>query len=138
MAKKKEKRNKGSVDKERYLRKLGVTYARELTDRATSWEIEFRQKLEEIGVVYCFQYPVVCERNFLYILDFYLPDHELAFELDGAHHYQKDKFKADNLRSKRILALGIKVKRIMNANVKQVTPAMLRNYLDTTKLLKNK
>lgn len=134
MAKKKKK--KGSVDKEKFLRRLGVTYAKELTAKATSWEIEFKAKLSKAGITFIFQYPVVCEQNFLYILDFYVPDYNVAFELDGAHHYEKSKVKADALRTKRIAALGINVKRIMNMNVKQITPEMLLNYLQMQLLKK--
>ncbi len=125
----KKKKTNGSVDKERFLINLGITYSKELIARATSWELTFREILERAGIPYIFQYPVVCEKNFLYILDFYLPDYNIAFELDGAHHYEKNKVKSDKIRTKRILSLGIRVKRLMNKSIKEVTPEMIKKYL---------
>lgn len=126
---KKKSKSKGSSEKERFLKGLGKTYSKELTARATSWELDFKAKLEQTGVKFIFQHPVVCEKNYLYILDFYLPDHGLVFELDGAHHYQKDKIRSDNQRTKRLEVLGFKVKRLMNKDIKIVTPQMIEVYI---------
>jgi very-short-patch-repair endonuclease len=133
MKKKRKSKAKGSVEKERYLKALGVIYSKDLAARATSWELEFKAKLEELGISFIFQHPIVCEKNYLYILDFFLPDYNIAFELDGAHHYQKDKVKADAARTRRVSVLGIKVKRILNRNVQHVTLPMLEAYLKAYK-----
>lgn len=126
---KKKSKSKGSVEKEKFLKALGVTYSRELATRATPWELSFKQILEQAGISFIFQHPVICEKNYLYILDFYLPDYKIAFELDGAHHSQKDKIKSDAIRTRKIAVLGIHIKRIMNKNVQHVTIPMVAAYL---------
>lgn len=123
------KKTLGSLEKEKFLVGLGKTYAQELTVRATSWEVDFKAKLDSLGINYAFQYPVVCEKNYLYILDFYLPEYKIAFELDGAHHYEKAKLKADKQRTRRISKLGITVKRIRNRDVNRISPMLISNYL---------
>lgn len=127
--KKKKSKSKGSVEKEQFLKTLGSTYSKELTAKATPWELAFKKVLEQTGIPFIFQHPVICEKNYLYILDFYLPDYKIAFELDGAHHYQKDKIKSDAIRSRKISVLGIHIKRIINKNVQYVTVPMLTAYL---------
>lgn len=135
-AKAKTKKKPGNPEKAKFLQGLGVTYSKELALKATAWELEFREKLDKAQVHYIFQHPVVCEQNYLYIIDFYLPEYKIAFELDGAHHYEKAKIKSDAQRTKRIAALGIFVKRIMNRNVSLVTPQMLFSYLEMQLLKK--
>ena len=120
---------RGSKEKEQFLKKLGTKYARELTQKATKWELEFKEILEEAGLEFYFQYPVVCNKNFLYILDFYLPAYHLAFELDGAQHFTTEGQKNDAKRTRRLEKLGLRVKRIRNSSVKQVTVKMILDYL---------
>jgi len=127
----KKKRSKKSEDseKEAFLKKLGKKYSKELIDKATSWEIKFRKILDSSNIEYIFQYPVICEKKHLYIIDFYLPKYKLAFELDGAHHYEKENIRKDNFRTKKLKALGIEVKRIMNRNVDLINSKMLIDFI---------
>ncbi len=53
-----------------------------------------------------------------YIVDFYCPAVRLAIELDGSQHYEADEMQKDKLRTERIEALGVKVIRYMNTDVR--------------------
>lgn len=123
------KRKSGSLSKEKFLNTLGAQYSRDLTNKATSYEILFRSVLEEAKINYVFQYPVICRREHLFIIDFFLPEYKVAFELDGSQHYTKEGQRADKRRTKLLAEFGIMVKRIKNFNVKLVDVRMLREYL---------
>jgi very-short-patch-repair endonuclease len=135
--KKKTKRLAGSVEKEKALIVVGKKYAKELKDKATYYELEFQKILHQVGEPFIFQHPVVCEQNYLYILDFYIPKYNIAIELDGAQHYTKQGKKKDKQRTKKLEKLGIAVKRICNYNVKLVTTKMLLEYFGRLQLLIN-
>ena len=126
-----EKKNEiqGSPEKEKFLIELGIKFARELTTKATPWELEFGKILIKLGVDFYFQYPIVCEKNYLYILDYYLPDHGIAFELDGKAHYTKNKKEKDTERTKRLKKKGLKVIRIRNTIVKNLTAESIEELL---------
>lgn len=126
---KKRKTKRGSLEKEKFLLELGAKYAKELTERATVPELEFKQILDKSGVEYQFQVPIVCERNFLYILDFYLPKYKIVFEIDGWQHDTKEGIKEDKIRTRKLNKLGIAVKRVKNFNVKLVTPEVIKNCI---------
>lgn len=126
---KKRKTKRGSLEKEKFLIELGKQYAKELTEKATIYELEFKQILDQLGVEYYFQVPIVCEKNFLYILDFYLPQYKIVFEIDGWQHETKEGRKEDRIRTRRLGKLGLVVKRIKNFNVKMVTPDLIRNSI---------
>lgn len=132
----KKRKPKGSKSRASFLNDLGVKYSKELSIKATSWELDFKEKLDKADIHYAFQYPVVWEQSELYILDFYIPEHKIAFELDGAHHLEKVKAREDARRTRNLAKMGIKVKRIMNKDVKHVTPQMVQAYIQTHLLKK--
>ena len=127
--KKKSKRCKGTKEKEKFLQELGKERASALTERATPPELEFKLALDSAGVEYEFQKPVVCERNYLFIVDFYLPKYKLIFELDGWQHETREGRKSDRQRTRRLEKLGYSVKRIKNFNVHYFTPEFIKSYL---------
>jgi len=130
------KRTSGSRSREAFLRKAGIAYAKTLTEKATKWELIFKEILEQAKIPYVFQFPIVCEQNFLYIVDFYLPTYNVIFELDGAQHSTKDAIKYDKARTKRLNDIGLTVKRIRNSTVHLVTPKLIHSFLETTMLRK--
>ena len=60
-----------------------------------------------------------------YILDFYCPSQKLAIELDGAGHYTEEGLKKDEIRTKFLNELGIKVIRFENKLVFEKTEWVL-------------
>jgi very-short-patch-repair endonuclease len=123
------KRKKGNSEKEKFLRELGAQYAKDLTIRCTPYENAFMERLVKTGVEFYFQYPVVCEQCYLYILDFYLPEYSVVFEIDGNRHYTKSGKKYDSTRTRRLKKLGLRVFRISNSLVAQLTPNNIKQLL---------
>lgn len=52
-----------------------------------------------------------------YIIDFYCATERVAIELDGQHHYTEEGLKYDELRTKYLNSLNIRVLRFENARV---------------------
>ena len=78
---------------------------------------------EEVKLWKCFlqPLPVVVKRQKVignYVVDFYIPKAKLVIELDGSQHYEADEMQKDKLRTERIEALGVKVIRYMNTDVR--------------------
>lgn len=126
MAKRKKKPTNDKID---FLTEKGKEFAKDLRKRATEWELEFLKKLEQIKVAFVFQYPVICNKKNLFILDFYLPKQKLAIELDGAHHYTPSGQKYDKRRTSCLKKEGIQVIRFMNRQVKDITPKHIEDLL---------
>ena len=119
------------TDNYKFLKELGKKYANELKVKATKWELEFNSKLESIGESFIFQYPVICKKERLFILDFYIPSLKLAIELDGNSHYTKKGVAKDKKRTAMLKKEGIKVVRISNSLVKSITPKNIKELLNS-------
>lgn len=52
-----------------------------------------------------------------YIVDFYCPSQRLVIEVDGDSHYENDTAIADQRRTARLVALGLRVVRVTNEDV---------------------
>jgi len=85
-----------NIDKSRHLRKSQTDTERKL------WSILRNRSLN--GIKFRRQFPI---GN--YILDFYSPDHKLAIEADGGHHYGDVCQKNDSKRDEEISQAGIKI-----------------------------
>jgi very-short-patch-repair endonuclease len=93
----------------------------------TKPEQQVRNALEQIGVAYQPQYAVAG-----YLVDFYLPDHCIALEVDGVYwHTLADQPDKDCRRDARLRTLGIATIRITDAELSHATdiPALLRSRL---------
>jgi len=118
-------------DNYKFLKELGKKYASELTIKATKWELEFNAKLESTGESFIFQHPVICKKERLFILDFYVPSLKLAIELDGSSHYTKRGIVKDKKRTAMLKKEGIKVVRISNSLVKAITIKNIKELLNS-------
>lgn len=68
------------------------------------------QQLSQHGIAYKRQH-----RLAYFIVDFYLPDHNLVIEVDGGYHtYKKGQQKRDNTRAAILRSYGIRTIRIKN------------------------
>ena len=106
--------------REERTRELANSRAKELRLNSTESEKIFKVKLKLSGFNYCFQYPLYTENTF-YIADFYLPKYRLIIEIDGEYHDDPKQRIKDNHRTKDIEKLGLKVLRINNSSVKEMS-----------------
>ena len=123
------KKQKVAPDKTQFLKRLGKKYAKELTQKATQWELSFHKKLKETGLYFIFQYPIVCNGEKLFIIDFYIPKYKLAIELDGQWHYTPEMIIQDKLRTKLLKKEGIRVLRIANRMEDQIKPSQIIEFI---------
>lgn len=52
-----------------------------------------------------------------FIVDFYIPSHKLAIEIDGETHYTKEGIEYDNARTQILNSIGVKILRFTNTDV---------------------
>lgn len=112
-----------------FLIQKGKEFARDLRKKATPWELEFLQTIKYIKETYVFQFPVVCNEEVLYIIDFYFPKQKVGIELDGAGHYTPDGVKKDKKRSKALEKEGIHIIRFMNKQVPTISRLHIEQLL---------
>lgn len=86
-------------------------HASRMTSNPTKAETCMGSALSKIGVRFKQQYIVG-----LRILDFYLPDLQIAIEADGSQHFTKEGIALDNLREKHILKINPKIRFIRYTN----------------------
>ena len=67
-----------------------------------------------------------------YVVDFYCPELKLAIEIDGDVHAYSSKIVYDKQRQKEIEALGIKVLRYTNTDVRNNIEGVLYDIVATT------
>lgn len=91
-------------------------YFWQLYNNQTSQEAKFEKVLCQLGKRYRCQHPVRCGTK-TYFLDFFLPDLNIAIEIDDPGHERTDKIQKDRQRTKALAVLGIKVIRYTNAEV---------------------
>ena len=79
----------------------------------TPWE-------RKLWYEYLRYYPVRFQRQKAignYIVDFFCAKADLVLELDGGGHYEPEKKRADQVRTKKLEAMGLKVIRICNRDI---------------------
>jgi very-short-patch-repair endonuclease len=67
-------------------------------------------------------YPIPFRRQMViqnYIVDFYCPTLKLVIELDGSQHYEEDTMEYDSQRTAILEALGCRVIRYSNSDIKR-------------------
>lgn len=126
----KRKKRKCSSDlRVEFLIEKGKEFSADLIKKATKWEIDFKKKLECTKIPFIFQFPIVCNKRNLFILDFYIPKYKLAIELDGAGHYTPEGMKSDKRRTACLKREGIRVARIMNMQVVEFTSEHIKELI---------
>ena len=64
--------------------------------------------------------PMTVKRQYVvenYILDFFIPDVNIAIELDGSQHFEPENREEDRVRDETLLSMGIKVIRYPNTDI---------------------
>ena len=90
-----------------------VEYARKLRKDMTPWE-------RKLWYCYLNKYPVRFHRQTPighFIADFFCPKARLIIELDGGGHYEPNKVKADDKRTRILESYGLKVIRFCNTDI---------------------
>ena len=126
---KKVKQSKQDIVK--FLQEKGTQFSKELKEKATKWELMFKDILEELGYKFEFQLPIICNGKHLYILDFLLIDYQIFIELDGAQHFTKQGLKKDNLRTRRLRKEGYQPLRFPNKQVETLTKDQIDGIIKT-------
>lgn len=114
-----------------FLKKIGETNAAALRLSATPHEKILYQYLKELGYKFEFQVPIITKNLKLYIVDFLLTTYNIFIECDGSQHNTKEGLKADNLRSKRLLAMGYRPLRFANRQIMTLTRNQIKEIIDT-------
>ena len=90
----------------------------------TEYAKELRKNMtpEEKHIWYDFlkKVPMTVKRQYVvenYILDFFIPQVNVAIEIDGSQHYETDAKKADQKRDADLALVGIKVIRYTNNDI---------------------
>ena len=93
--------------------KANIPLAKVLRKNMTPWE-------RKLWYEYLRSYPVRFQRQKAignYIVDFYCAKARLVVELDGGGHYTPEQTQKDNLRTKELEAMNLKVLRICNLDI---------------------
>ncbi len=93
--------------------KANIPLAKALRKNMTPWE-------RKLWYDFLRNYPVRFQRQKVignYIADFYCAKARLVIELDGGGHYTAEQFEKDELRTKELESMNLKVVRICNLDV---------------------
>jgi very-short-patch-repair endonuclease len=131
LAKRTKKTKQSKEELLKFLQEKGTQFSKELKQKATKWELLFKDILEELGYKFEFQLPVICNGKHLYILDFLLIDYQIFIELDGAQHFTKLGLKKDNLRTRRLRKEGYQPLRFPNKQVETLTTEQIKGIIET-------
>lgn len=88
-------------------------------------------KANKLGVRFKRQHPI-----WLYIADFYCHELKLVIEVDGSIHNLKEVMEHDKIREEDIVALGIKVIRLNNTEIRTDIENVIEKIKDIIKELK--
>lgn len=130
---KQKKTHKAYFKSQQFAEKL-QQFAQEHRDQPTDAEIKLNvllgEALKRKGVQFSFQYPI--DR---YILDFYIPAHSLAIEVDGFYHYTREQWAKDLIRTNHLHNRhGIAVMRFDNDEVEANGKIVLRKIFNFCQL----
>lgn len=76
-----------------------------------------RQIREHRGVRFEFQQPIVYSEEFYFFLDFYLLDYRVGIEIDGRSHTTELGRAKDEIRTRMLEQMGIKLLRLQNEDM---------------------
>ena len=109
-------------------------YNKELTEY--SKELRKNMTAEEKHLWYDFLklLPVTVKRQYVvgnYILDFFIPNVNIAIELNGSQHYEPEAREADKKRDAELLSVGIKVIRYTNVQINRNFDGVMSDIMKT-------
>lgn len=93
--------------------KENIPFAKELRKNMTPWE-------RKLWYEFLRYYPIRFQRQKAignYIVDFYCAKARLVIELDGGGHYTAEQIRKDNLRTKELEQMDLRVIRVCNIDV---------------------
>ena len=93
--------------------KSNIPLAKNLRKNMTHWE-------RKLWYEFLREYPVRFQRQKAignYIVDFYCAQAGLVIELDGGGHYTEEKIKEDEIRTKNLEKMNLKILRICNLEI---------------------
>ena len=103
----------GEIDNMKLYNKSNIPLAKNLRKNMTPWE-------RKLWYEFLRDYPIRFQRQKSigkYIADFYCAKAKLVIELDGGGHYTDEQINNDELRTKYLNNMGLKVLRICNLDI---------------------
>lgn len=91
-----------------------MTLAKQLRNNMTLSEVALWREIKGKALGFRFSRQIPIDQ---YIVDFYCKDLQLAIEIDGSIHFEEDHQKKDNVRQRRLEALGVTFIRFSNLDV---------------------
>lgn len=120
--------------KQKQLQETAQFYRTTLIEKQTESEKIMKALLKLININYEFQKIIYTTKAF-YIVDFYLPDYNLIFEIDGEYHNDPIQKYKDKNRTFELKSLGYSnLYRYTNESVNKLTEQMLYNKIIAYKL----
>lgn len=110
-----------------FLKDKANEFRADLIKNQTQSEMQFKIVLKELGITYEFQKIFFYKKSF-YIVDFYLPSHGVALEIDGGYHNTKEQKLKDKIRSRDLKIIGIK--NIIRFKNEDVTDPFKREFVN--------
>lgn len=107
----KKESKKTLVDKELVARRVN-----ELRDRITGAESAMKGMLEDNGISFIFQHPVIFKYTF-YVADFFIPSKNVIIEIDGGYHDGGRQKIKDECRRAKIETRKYSVLRVRNVDI---------------------
>ena len=111
--------NKAKELSRKRLKDKAEDFRSDLIKKQTHSEVRMKVILKELNVKYEFQKIFYTEKSF-YIVDFYLPDYNVAIEVDGGYHNDKEQKIKDNNRTLKLTEDINHVYRIKNESVDNI------------------
>lgn len=129
MAKKK-KKGTNSEERVKFLTRIGNTNSKKLRSRLTKWELILKKHLVDLGYNFKIQFPIICNKKHLYIVDFLLVDYNIFLEADGVStHGTKETIKKDKIRTRNLRKEGYEPIRFWNKQLETFTKEQIDNII---------
>lgn len=121
-----------------FLHKKGKEFSKDLIKRAGKFEKLVYRLLKDSHIPFEFQKYFICNKKYLYIVDFYLPEIGYFLEINGSQHYTKEGRHKDRIRKRRLKREGLQLLEIPNKQAALLTREdILKLYSNLLKVVKN-
>ena len=126
--------NKAKELSRKRLKDKAEDFRSDLIKKQTRSEAKMKVVLKELNVKYEFQKIFYTEKSF-YIVDFYLPEYNVAIEVDGGYHNDKEQKIKDNNRTLKLTEDINYVYRIKNESVDniEIAKSIVGRFIDKAK-----
>jgi len=120
-----------------YLLKVGQRLAKKLRGSASPPEVNLLKLLKKLDYKFKFQYPIVCRKSHLFILDFYFPELEVGIEVQSKQWHSTKEQKAKDAKKKRLVKKeGVEILYLYPKQIDLLTSESLLQIIKIAELIK--